>query len=111
MHLPISWWVIYEHTCLHHTECSAVFDQKWHDPHALPSLFTWAHPEQLFFVSQDEKVLKGKRFANVEEVKQKMAEALKGIKTDKLKNFFEQWKNVLIGVLHQLESALKVTDV
>ena len=24
--LPISWWVIYEHTCPHHTECSVVFD-------------------------------------------------------------------------------------
>ena len=56
------------------------------------------------------KVLKGKHFADVQEVKQKMAEALKGIKTDKLKNFFEQWKNVLTGVLHQMESTLKVTE-
>ena len=36
------------------------------------------------------KVLKGKHFANVEELKQKMAEALKGIKIDKCKNYFEQ---------------------
>ena len=41
------------------------------------------------------KVLKGKCFANVEEVKQKTAEALKGIKIDKLKNCFEQWKKCL----------------
>ena len=41
------------------------------------------------------KVLKGKCFTHVEEVKQKMAEALKGIKIDKFKNCFEQWKNCL----------------
>ena len=41
------------------------------------------------------EVLKGKYFANVEEVKQKMAEALKDIKTYKFKNYFEQWKNHL----------------
>ena len=41
-----------------------------------------------------------------------MAEALKGIKIDELKNCFEQWeKNVLIGVLHQMESTLKMTEV
>ena len=38
-----------------------------------------------------EKVLKGKDFADVEEVKQKLAEALKGIKIAKFKNCFEQW--------------------
>ena len=58
------------------------------------------------------KVLKGKCFADVEEVQQKMAEALKGIKVDKFKNCSEQWKkNVSVGVLHQMESTLKVTEV
>ena len=33
-------------------------------------------------------------FCNVEEVKQKTAEALKGIKIDELKNCFEQWKKM-----------------
>ena len=56
------------------------------------------------------KVLKGKHFAEVEEVKYKTAEALKGTKIDKFKNCFEQWKNILIGVLHQVESTLKVTE-
>ena len=28
VHLPISWWVIYNHNCPHHAECSAVFDKK-----------------------------------------------------------------------------------
>ena len=47
------------------------------------------------------KVLKGKCFADVKEVKkqnpnkQKMAEALKGIKIDEFKNCFEQWKKHL----------------
>ena len=40
-----------------------------------------------------------------------MAEALKDIKIDAFKNSFEQWKKVLIGVLHQMESNLKVTEV
>ena len=52
----------------------------------------------------------------MEEVKQKMAEALKGIKIDEFQNRFlptdEQWgKKVSIGVLHQMESTLKVTEV
>ena len=41
------------------------------------------------------KVLKGKCFADVEEVKQKTAEALKGIKIDEFKNYFKQWKKQL----------------
>ena len=59
-------------------------------------------PQVTYFVFPwVKKVLKGKHFADVEEVKQKTPEALKGIKIDEFKNFFEQWKNVLIGVLHQ----------
>ena len=41
------------------------------------------------------KVLKGKCFANVEEVKQKTAEALKGIKINEFKSCFEQWQKCL----------------
>ena len=39
-----------------------------------------------FFFPQMKKVLKGKRFADVEEVKQKTAETLKCIKIDLFKN-------------------------
>ena len=42
-----------ECTCPYHAECWAVFDQKWHDPSAPPSLVT--SPEQLSSVSPDEK--------------------------------------------------------
>ena len=37
-------------------------------------------------------ILKGKYFDDVEEMKQKMAEELKGIKIDEFKNCYEQWK-------------------
>ena len=48
-----------------------------------------------FLSPQIKKVLKGTHFADVEEAKQKTAEALKGIKTDEFKNYFEQWKKHL----------------
>ena len=41
------------------------------------------------------KVLKGRCFADVEEVKQKTAEALQDIKIDTFKNGFEQWEKRL----------------
>ena len=69
-------------------------------------------PRNLFlFLSQDEKSSQRKHFADVEEVKQKMAEAIKGIKIEEFKNCFEQCKNISIDVLHQTEGTLKVTDV
>ena len=48
----------------------------------------------LFWVSPDEKtkVLKRGCFASVEDIKQKTAEALKGIKINKFKDCFEQWE-------------------
>ena len=49
--------------------------------------------------------------ADVEEVKQNMAEELKGIKINEVKNCFKQWKKVSIGVFHALESTWKVTEV
>ena len=64
-----------------------------------------------FLFPQVKKVLKGKHFADVEEVKQKMAQALKGIKIHEFKTVFSSGKNILIGVLHQMESTLKVTEV
>ena len=56
-----------------------------------------------------EKVLKG--FADVEKVKQKMAEALEGIKIDEFKIVLSCGKNVPVDVLHQMESILKVPEV
>ena len=48
--LAISWWMIYEHTCLHCAECSTVSDQKQHDLHTPPSLFTQSCPKWPFFL-------------------------------------------------------------
>ena len=62
------------------------------------------------FVSLKKKVLKGKPF-EVEEVKQKVAEALKGIKSTSLKTVLSSGKNILIGVLHQIKSTLKMMEV
>ena len=42
-------------------------------------------------------------------MKRRTVKALKGI--DEFKKYFEQWKNILLGVLHQMESTLKVTEV
>ena len=57
------------------------------------------------------KVLKGKCFADVGEVKQKMAEALKGIKLTSSNTVLSSGKNFLIGILHLMENTLKVTEV
>ena len=57
------------------------------------------------------KVLKGKDFAHVEEMKRKTSEALKGIKIDNFKHCFEQRKSISMGALHQMESTLKWTEV
>ena len=58
-------------------------------------------PPIYFFVvvSQLQIILKGKCFANVEEVKQKTAEVLKGVKINKLKKCLEQWKKCLVGLI------------
>ena len=46
-----------------------------------PMAYTPYSPERLFFLLRMKKVVKGKHFAKVEEVKQKTAEALKDIKS------------------------------
>ena len=57
------------------------------------------------------KVLKKKCFADVKQVKQKMAEALKSIKINGTKTVWGSGKNVLIGILRQMESTLKVAEI
>ena len=66
------------------------FWPKWHDTCAPPYPFMQSHPKWLFFVSPDKKSPQRKCFANMEEVKPKLAQALKGIKIDKFENCFEQ---------------------
>ena len=99
MCLPISWCMIYEHTCPHLTECSSVFDQKL-------SMTPMPHP---FYSPGMKNVFKGKHLQMWKRWNQKMVEALKGIKINWVQNYLEQWKK--ISVLHQMESTLKVTEV
>ena len=44
-------------------------------------------------------------------MRQKMAEALKASKSTNSKTVLSSGKNILIGVLHQMESTLKVAEV
>ena len=48
-----------------------------------------------FFFPLDEKSPQREMFCNVEEVKQKMAEALKVVKIDEFKNCLQEWKKGL----------------
>ena len=61
-------------------------------PHP-PNLPPFTHVTFYLF-SQMKRVLKGKHFADVEEVKQKTAEAQKDIQIDKFRNCFEQWEKI-----------------
>ena len=81
-----------------------------HPPYS-PDL-TLSHLFCLFlcFFPWMKNILKGTRFADVEDVK-KMTEALKGIKINELKTVLSSGKNISIVVLHQMENILKVTEV
>ena len=70
--------------CPQHTECLAVYDENGHHHPAPPLLFTW--PEWFPLFPWMKKVLKGKCFADVQQVNQKVAGAQKGIKIDDFKN-------------------------
>jgi len=52
-------------------------------------------PCDFFLFPRMKKVLKGKRFADVEEVKKKTTEALNGISLQEFQNCFVQWKTRL----------------
>ena len=82
------WWVIYEHTCPHCAECSAVFDQKQHDPHAHPLCSPDLTPSDFFWFPQMKKVLKGKRFTYLEEVKQENGRNTKKHQNQQLQKLF-----------------------
>lgn len=66
--------------------CAALFEQKQDGNDCSRHLFTWSCSVRLLFVPHTKKGLKGKRFATVEEVKQKLLEGLKAIALSK------QWK-------------------
>ena len=61
----------------------------------IPLIYPTAAQATFVFFPWMKKVLRGKCFTDVEEVEQKTAEALKGIRINKFKNCFEQWKKCL----------------
>ena len=99
----------------HHAECSAIFDPKQHDPPAPPSLLTWPHLTLSNFFSFC--------FPRWEKCPQRetcyqcgRAETKNGRSTKQRQNRVQKLfqtvgkNNISIGVLHQMESALKVTE-
>ena len=78
-------------------------------PHT-PYLPDLALSDCFLFPRIKKKALKGKCFADVEEVKQK-TEALNPSKLTCSKTVLNSGKKVSIAVLHQMESTLKVTEV
>ena len=100
-HLPISWWVIYKRNCPQRAECSALFDQKQHDPMPLaPYSSNLALSD--FFSPPGWKNSQREMFCwcrRAETNKQKKAEALKGINIDEFKNCFDQWEKLLDGCI------------
>ena len=92
------------------TECWAVFDQNDmtfvpHPPYS-PDL---ALSDLL--VSLDENSPKGWHFADAGEVKQRPAETLKASASMSSVPVLSGGENVSIGIRHQMESTLKVTEV
>ena len=67
-------------------------------------------PSDFFLFPWMKNVLKGKHFANMEGVKKK-GRSTKGIKINEFNTVLCSGKNVSTGVLHQMESTLKVTKV
>ena len=101
--LPISWWVIYKRSCSHYAECSAgflllLFSSFWtkqNDPPTCPTL-----PIHLILLRVTLfgflrwKTSKG-NVLPCGKSETKNGKSTEGIKIDKFKNHFEQWKKSL----------------
>ena len=65
----------------------------------------------ILIIFPDDKSPQRETFCRCGRGEKKIAEVLKVIKIEEFKNCFDQWKYVLLGVLHQMESSLKATEV
>ena len=100
-HLPTLPWVFH-----------SLWPEKRPDPCAPPSLFTQSHPERLFFVSLNEKSLQKETFYQCGRGETKNSRSTKRHQNWIQKLYIlSSGKNVLKGILHQMESTLKVTEV
>ena len=113
--LPIAWWVIYEHTCPHCTECSAVFEQNQHDPVPHPPYSPSLAPSNfcLFVCVPWWESPQGEVFCQCGRGETKNGRITKRHQNWLLvqKLFWAVGKKSLLGVLHQMESTLKVIEV
>jgi len=69
-------------------ECETIFNQKQHDPASPSAIFTRSRSVGLLFIPPNEKSPQRKTFADVEEVKKKTTEALKGITLQEFQDCF-----------------------
>ena len=95
---PIWWWVIYKRTCPQCTECSALFNQKWHDPRASLSLLSQSVPKELIFVSLGEKSPQRRMFLLIRNrwnKQKKNGRSTKRHQNWQVQTLFEQWKKCL----------------
>jgi len=78
----------------HSIEFAAVSHEKRDDnSFAPPPPYTPGRaPRGFFLFPKKKKALKGKRFQNVEEEREKTTETLKAITLQEFQNCFEQWK-------------------
>ena len=112
MHLHISWWVIYEYTFPHHTECSALLDQKmaWPLCSILPIYPILSQVN--FFCFPTENSPQREKFCPCRRSETKNSRSTKRHPDQQVEKLF--WaveKNISMGVLHQMESTWKVTEV
>ena len=108
MNLSILWRVIYKCSCPFCAECSAVFDQKWHDPCTQPCHSPDLIPSNFFLFPQMKKSLQREMFCWCGRGKTKNSRS-----PTRHQNWWVQKlcfprcrKNILIGVLHQMKSTL-----
>jgi len=73
-------------------ECAAVSHEKRDDNGFTPPYSPDLASCDIFLFPRMKRDLKGKRFQNVEEVREKTTEALKAITLQEFQNCFEQWK-------------------
>ena len=108
MRLPTSWWVIHNYMC--RAECSAVLYQKWHDSHAPPPYSTQSCPWAAF-VSLGEKSSQREMYCQCGRGEIKNGRSTKRHEDWQILKLLITGKKVLIGVLHQMESTWKGTEV
>ena len=85
---PISWWVIYKCPYLHPLSVQQFLTKNGVTPMPHPPYSSNLAPSNFFLFPWMKKVLKGRRFAEVEEVKQKSSRSTKRHQNRRVQNLF-----------------------